>query len=53
MTTRPSALAAAAAAGVAVGSHSRAMAPKKRGAEQVKSAIRLMTRVAIESVWSI
>ena len=51
MTTRPSALAAAAAAGVAVGVALSALwRRKKRGAEQVnESTIRLMTRVAIES----
>ena len=51
MTTRPSALAAAAAAGVAVGVALSALwRRKKRGAEQVQeSTIRLMTRVAIES----
>ena len=51
MTTRPSALAAAAAAGVAVGLALSALwRQKKRGAEQVnESTIRLMTRVAIES----
>ena len=51
MTTRPSALAAAAAAGVAVGFALSALwRRRKRGAEQVnESTIRLMTRVAIES----
>ena len=51
MATRPSALAAAAAAGVAVGLALSALwRQKKRGAEQVnESTIRLMTRVAIES----
>ena len=51
MATRPSALAAAAAAGVAVGFALSALwRRKKRGAEQVnESTIRLMTRVAIES----
>ena len=51
MATRPSALAAAAAAGVAVGVALSALwRRKKRGAEQVnESTIRLMTRVAIES----
>jgi len=51
MATRPSALAAAAAAGVAVGLALSALwRRKKRGAEQVnESTIRLMTRVAIES----
>ena len=51
MATRPSALAAAAAAGVAVGVALSALwRRKKRGADQVhESTIRLMTRVAIES----
>ena len=51
MATRPSAVAAAAAAGVAVGFALSALwRRKKRGAEQVnESTIRLMTRVAIES----
>ena len=51
MATRPSSLAAAAAAGVAVGFALSALwRRRKRGTEQVnESTIRLMTRVAIES----